>query len=290
MKNRNWFWILIIIVTAAVFVGYRSMTALRADTEPPEIQVDTELLELSVEDPKSALLQGITAVDNKDGDVTESLVVENVTMLDSHGTVTVTFAAFDAAGNVTRSERKALYTDYVGPRFVLSRPMVYTQGSSFDVLSDVGATDDFDGDIQHRVRAAVQGEESILIAGTHVVQFRVTNSMGDTHVKSLPVEVLETDIYDADLELKQYLVYLPVGAAFNASDYLKSFSYRNNSVELSGRVPAGFELDVRGQVQTQNPGTYTVSYTMTYNETDDTNAAITREYSAYSKLIVIVEG
>lgn len=290
MKNRNWFWILVIIVTVAAFLGYCSLDAMRTDTKAPEIKLASDMLEVSVEDPKSALLQGVSAADNKDGDVTDSLVVENITMLDSTGTVTVSYAAFDAAGNVARAERKAVYTDYVSPRFTLSKPLIYTQGTSFDVLGNIGATDVFDGDIQHRVRATILGEESISQAGTHVVQFQVTNSLGDTHAKSFPVEVMTGDPYDADLELEQYIVYLPVGSVFNAASYLKSFSYQRSRVELSGVVPAGFDLETKGQVQTQNPGTYTVSYTLTYTEGDENNSANSREYTAYSKLIVVVEG
>lgn len=290
MKKGNWFWILVIVVTVGVFLGYCSLDAMRTDTKAPEITMDADTLEVSVEDPKSALLQGMTAKDSRDGDVTDSLVVENITMLDSSGTVAVTYAAFDDAGNVARTERTAVYTDYVSPRFTLAAPLVYTQGTSFDVLSNIGATDVFDGDIQHRVRATALGEEAISTAGTHVLQFQVTNSLGDTHSKSFPVEVMAGDPYDADLELEQYIVYLPVGSVFNPASYLKSFTYQRSNVELLGRVPTGFDLETRGQVQTQNPGTYTVSYTLTYTEENEHNAANSRKYTAYSKLIVIVEG
>lgn len=290
MKNRNWFWILVILITTAVFLGYQSLDAIRTDGKAPEITLAGELLEVSVEDAKSALLQGVTAVDNKDGDVTDSLVVEKVTMLDSTGTVNVAYAAFDKAGNVARAERKAVYTDYVCPRFTLTKPLVYTQGTSFDIMSNIGATDVFDGDIQHRVRATALGEESLSQPGTHVVQFQVTNSLGDTQTKSFPVEVMAGDPYDADMELEEYIVYLPVGSNFNATGYLKSFSYLRSNVELNGQVPAGFDLETRGTVQTQNPGTYTVSYTLTYTEENENNPANSREYTAYSKLIVIVEG
>lgn len=290
MKNRNWFWILVIILAAGAFFGYCSLDAMRSDTKAPEITMSTDVLEVSVEDPKSALLQGLTATDKKDGDVTDSLVVESVTMLESSGTVMVRYAAFDAAGNVARAERKAVYTDYVSPRFTLSKPLVYVQGVNFDVLSNIGATDVFDGDIQHRVRATVLGENPVSQAGTHVVQFQVTNSLGDTQTKSFTVEVMAGDPYTAEMGLSQYIVYLPVGAAFNPASYLQSFTYQRNQVELSGMVPAGFDLETKGVVQTQNPGTYTVSYTLTYTDRDENNPDNAREYTAFSKLIVVVEG
>ena len=289
MKKRNWLWVLIIILSLGAFVGYRMLAAMRADTRAPEIHMASELMEVSVEDPRTALLQGITADDNKDGDVTDSIVVERITMLDSDGNVSVSYAAFDAAGNVTRAERKAVYTDYVSPRFTLSRPLQYTQGTSFDILANVGATDVFDGEIQHRVRANVLGEAAISTLGTHMVEFKVTNSLGDTHTVNLPVEVSAYENYGADLKLKQYLVYLPVGAAFNAASYLDTFSYQRELVTLDGVVPAGFDLETVGNVQTRNPGVYTLDYTLKYSEKNE-NGMVAMKYSADSRLIVIVEG
>ena len=290
MNKGKWFWILVIVMTIAVFLGYQSLESMRSDSRAPEISVSADVLEVSVEDPRSALLQGVTARDNRDGDVTDSLVVESITLLDGDGTVNVTYAAFDDAGNVSREERHADYSDYIGPRFTLEQPLVYNKGANFDILSNVGATDVLDGDIQHRVRATVLGDSQISDEGTHVVQFQVTNSLGDTQTKSFPVEVMGVDPYTADMELGQYIVYLPVGSVFNAASYLKSFTYQRNKVNLSGVVPAGFDLDIKGVVQTQNPGTYTVAYTLTYTEENERNSANSREYTAYSKLIVIVEG
>lgn len=290
MKKRNWFWLLVIAAAVAAFFGYCSWDAMRTDTTPPEIGMDVQLLEVSVEDPKSALLQGLTATDKKDGDVTDSLVVENITMLENNGTVAVAYAAFDAAGNVAKAERKAVYTDYVGPRFTMKKPLVYIQGTSFDVLSHVGATDVFDGDIQHRVRATVMGEEQLSETGIHNVQFQVTNSLGDTRTAVFPVEVILSDPYTAEMELSTYITYLKVGAPFNAASYLSGFTYQREEIRLGGMVPSGFDLETKGVVQTQNPGTYTVSYMLTYTEKDSRNPEITHDHTAYSKLIVIVEG
>ncbi len=291
MRTKNWLWILVIAVAAAAFAGYCSLDAMRTDSKPPEISLDGTLLEVSVEDPKSALLQGVTASDKKDGDVTDSLVVESITLLDGEGNVSVTCAAFDAAGNVARAERKARYTDYISPRFTLSRPLTYIQSTNFDILSNVGATDVFDGDIQHRVRATVLGEEPMSASGTYSVQFQVTNSLGDTQTRIFPVEITSGEYHDASMELTDYLVYLPVGAVFNAKSYLQSVTYQRQRVDLlGGMLPSGFDLETRGQVQTQTPGTYTVSYTLTYTQMNEARTAVVREYTAYSKLIVIVEG
>jgi len=290
MKKQNLFWILLIVLSLVTFYGYRTMNALRADTRPPEIRMEADTLEVSVQDPKSALLRSITAKDQKDGDVTDSLVVENINLLDSSGTVQVTYAAFDAAGNVARAERQAVYTDYQSPRFTLHSPLIYRQGTSFDVLANVGATDVFDGDIQHRVRSTSLENNSISTLGTHMVEFQVTNSLGDTQTACFPVEVNSFDYSSAELTLTQYLVYLPVGTSFNPASYLNTFSYQRTETQLQGRIPAGFSLETEGQVKTGVPGTYAVSYALTYTQMNAANTAVAQEYTGYSKLIVIVEG
>ena len=290
MKKRNWIWMLLILLAMGAFLGYQALDAMRTDTRPPEIRMDGTVPSVSVKDPKSAMTAGITATDWEDGDVTESLVVENITLLSSDGTVSVSYAAFDAAGNVARQQREVKYKDYVSPRFTLKQPLIYRQGQNFDVLANVGATDLMDGDIQHRVRATMLGDKTLAEPGTHVLRFQVTNSLGDTHVQNLPVEVVPEDPYDADMELSDYLIYLSRGSMFNPENYLKSFTRQGRLMDLTGGLPARYTLQTKGQVQTQNPGTYSVEYIVTYTEVNENNPNYSREYVAHSKLIVIVEG
>jgi len=290
MKKRNWLWILITVLCLGAFFGYRMLDAIRTDTRPPEIKMDSGLLEASVKDPKSALTQGMTATDREDGDVTDSLVVESIGILGADGTVSVTYAAFDAAGNVAKAQREVRFTDYRSPRFTLKTPLIYTYNANFDVLSTIGATDVLDGDIQHRVRATAMEETSIATTGLHMVQFQVTNTLGDTHTQVLPVEVLAANTYDAQLELTDYLIYLPVGAAFDSHDYLLRYTLRGETTELENGLPKDFSLKTKGAVQVQQPGTYTVEYRLVYTDRHPTNSELDKEYVGYSKLIVVVEG
>lgn len=290
MKKRNWIWILLILLTLGVFFGYRALDAIRTDKRPPEIRMDGTVPEISVKDPKSAMTVGITATDWESGDVTDSLVVENITLLNSDGTVSVSYAAFDAAGNVAKGQREMKFRDYRNPRFTLKQPLIYRQGQSFDVLANIGAEDLLDGDIQHRVRATILGDGNLSQTGTHVVRFQVTNSLGDTHTQNLPVEIIEEDLYDADMELTSYLVYMPRGSTYNPESYLESFTRQGRRMDLTGGLPARYVLQTKGQVQTQNPGIYSVDFTVTYTEVNEKNPAASREYVAHSKQIVIVEG
>lgn len=290
MKKRNWILILLIIVCVAGYFGYRAMDAMRTDTDAPEIKMDAKIPEVSVKDPRTALLQGITAKDKRDGDVTDLLVVENVTLLDNTGKLMVSYAAFDHAGNVAKAQREAKYTDYESPKFVMESPLLFSYGTTFDILSIVGARDDIDGDIQHRIRATPLDEQAISMYGVHEVKFQVTNSLGDTVSQVFPVEVYDPEMYDARLYLKNYLVYLPAGATFRPNDYLWNFYVGGNEVMLNEGIPKDFTLKLKGGVQTNTPGTYTVEYRMTYTERNENNPSLDRSWTGYSKLIVVVEG
>ena len=284
MKKQKWIYLMLIVLSAAVFVGYRFLDGIRTDDKAPEISF-SGALSISVQEPREALLQGVTAKDNRDGNVTDSLVVESISMTDKDSPVKVVYAAFDAAGNVAKAEREVTYTDYASPRFSLTGPLVYSSGVTFNVLDWIDAADVIDGDISRSIRATSLSETSIGNIGVHDVQFRVTNSLGDSVEVVLPVEVYSSDSYKASLSLTDYLVYLPVGSSFNARDYLYQFSYTQleEPIYLRGRFPEELSLSISGQVDTTTPGVYAVSYTVTGE---------LREvpYAAYSKLIVIVEG
>ena len=283
--------VLLILAALAVFVGYRQYDAIKSDVGAPEISInDTQTLQISVQTPKAALLQGVTAVDRHDGDVSDKLVVESMHLMDADGLIEVGYAVTDKSGNVAKATRMVQYTDYESPKFSLSAPLIYKVYEDFDIMRSVFAQDVVDGDIQHRIRATALGEESIMSQGVHEVHFQVSNSLGDISEIILPVEVIETGTYAADLTLTDYLVYLPQGAIFRPEEYLDEFIYRAESTSLRNGLPHNFFIEVTGAVQTQTPGVYHIEYLVTRVVQHATNPELDQMYSGYSKLIVVVEG
>ena len=287
MKKKNLLLLAPVALSAALFLGYRTWDDLRTDNTPPEISVTGESVQVSVSAPKSALLQGITAQDDRDGDVTDSLLVEKITMLDGDGNLEVSFAAFDQSGNVSKGKRTARYTDYQAPRFYLNQPLLFVYNSNFNLMNAIGATDPLDGDIQHRIRANSQDDSTISTLGDHEVEFRVTNSMGHTVRMALPVTVYSADSYGLNLELTEYMTYLKAGSSFDAESYLAAISRGMNTVTVEGTLPAGYSLRTSGEVNTRIPGIYPVDYTVTYVQE---TAGGTQYISGISRLIVVVEG
>ena len=283
MKRWNLLYMGVLVCLIGLFSGYLLWSRYSIDTTGPVITVAEEMLEVSVKDPRDMLLQGITAWDERDGDVTSRLLVESIYGITEDNITTVTYAAFDRAGNVSKVQRQVRYKDYESPKFELYGSLCFPGDSGFDVLEYIGAKDLIEGDIRRRVRATlVSDTKSISNVGSHVVRFQVTNSLGDTVQADLPVEVYDPEWYTARVELKQYLVYLKVGEEFDPDAYLKTFLVRGDEVNISRGIPEGVYYNVDNQVSTRRPGTYSVTYNLTTTVNQMT-------FAGQAVLIVIVE-
>lgn len=282
--KRNGLLIGLLAVCLLLFGVYLFYDRWVSDTTPPQITVTEaeQMLCVSVKDDRQALLQGVSATDDRDGDVTQWILVESVGQLNDADQVVVTYAAFDRGGNVSKAQRTVQFTDYTGPRFTLRQPLVFSTSSWFDVLQYIGAEDALDGDIRHRVKATLLDERAITDEGVHNVRFRVTNDLGDTEELVIGVEVYPAGKYNASLTLTDYLVYLPVGAEFSPEDYLSGFTIYGQTLSLADGLPEELQLQTSGLVNTSIPGVYPVAYTVSWERSNQL-------YAGYSKLIVVVE-
>ncbi len=291
MRNRKWLTVLLIAALLVVFFQYRLYDARHTDADMPKITIDnTQLLQVSVRDPKSKLLQDVRATDERDGDLTQRMVVESMQLIGDEGLIEVGYAVADNAGNVAKITREVQYTDYQSPRFSLEKPLIFYEKENYDILSIVGATDVLDGDIQHRIRATTLSEDPVFEPGLHYVYFQVTNSIGDTAEMTIPVEVYKLDSYEAELNLTDYLIYLPEGSRFVPETYLDSFILREVEYSLRKGLPQDFSVKITGEVHTDIPGAYSVEYMVTYTVAHRTNPDYDQKFTGCSRLIVVVEG
>lgn len=277
-KKGKWLLLLLVLICCGGFAVYQFLWNQAYDREPPKITMDQDELTLSVSDPESALLQGVTATDARDGDVTNSLVVESVQGVVADQEFTVTYAAFDSAGNVAKAQRTVHYSDYVSPRFSLSGALLFRAGSSVDIFSVLEAEDVIDGDLTDRIKATMtSGGQQISEPGDYTVEFRVTNSLGDTSYFEAPIRVVASEGSVAEVTLREYLVYVSKGDKFQPKDYLDTMKAGSEKIAL-GRYNSDVFIDVDSNVDTDTPGTYRVDYTVTYGD-----------YTGQSRLIVVVE-
>lgn len=277
-KKGKWALLVITVLCCLGFAAYLVYTRQIADNTPPEISFTSDLLEVSVEASEDDLLAGVSALDAKDGDVTNSILIEGISGLSSDQLAIVTYAAFDKAGNVAKSQRTLRYTDYHSPRFSLTAPLIFRSGSSFDLLKFISAEDVMDGILDNRIKATlVSGEGALNEEGIYEVEFRVTNSMRDTAYLTVPVEIYPVGLYNATVTLTDYLIYVQQGDLFDYNDYLDTLQVGTETISLSS-IPSDVSVSYNSDVNLNTPGTYSVTYTLKKGS-----------YTGYTRLIVVVE-
>lgn len=269
---------LLFVVTLGAFAAFLFLHRSQVDSRGPVIDIEDPLIEVSVEDGDERFLEGVTASDSSDGDVTESVAVENVSNFYSGGKRLITYVAFDSDNHVGRATREMRYTDYESPRFYLKKPLQYFPGS---VNLMISAKDCLDGDISSAIKLVVSDTITSDQPGEYNATFQVANSAGD--VSSLPVTIeimkIENEVMPV-LNLDTYLEYIHQGDSFDPLDHLETIQISNKEyrvVEGQGnfgeeinsnveRVIGTDMVEVNNEVDTDKPGTYKVRYSITIDK------------------------
>ena len=146
---------LVLIASAAAFGLFNWNYYRKLDTLGPIISMDSSDIYVSVNDPQSQVMAGVKATDSRDGDVTQLMLIEDLSSFVSKDTRIVSYAAFDRDNHVSKAQRRMIYTDYVPPHFSLSAPLRFAATSgSVNYLSPVGAWDCLDGDMSDQITFA----------------------------------------------------------------------------------------------------------------------------------------
>lgn len=99
-KTNRFVWIVWILDFVLVAVGF--CLYINVDRTPPTITFDgTQTKTYASSMTNRELLQGVHAQDKKDGDVSDSLLVEKI-VVSKTGTATITYAALDHSNNVQK--------------------------------------------------------------------------------------------------------------------------------------------------------------------------------------------
>ena len=272
-KRPVLFLVIVAVLAVALTAGYIFYQRTYTSPQYPVISFDATEIKVTTGVSDGELLRGVTATDPEDGDVTQSLLVENVSNIFNGNCAKVSYVAFDSKNHMSRAERTIRYTDYKPPVFSMSHPMVFRLSATLNILNYISAEDMFDGDISHKVIYSIMGNSTNLnVQGEHEIELRAVNSKGDVAKLKTTVEISDTEPNKANIQLTDYLVYVPQGTEFKPEQYFKS--YMSNAQLITDK--AGVTID--SNVDTETPGTYTVTYSTGYGDT-----------KSRSRLIVVVE-
>lgn len=241
MKKLNVF--CAVMAAAAVLGGgaYYKYSKETEDVTPPEIRLETEGITLSVSDPRNRLLEGVSALDDHDGNVTDKVQINDIRLVKSEpGTLSefeVSYVVFDSSNNMAYKTRQLTYSDYVAPRFKITSPLRFPSVSSVDIYRCIGAEDSIEGDISAQITVSM--EDDFLEAtssGVYNCTVQVSNSLGDSAELPLTFEVYDSASPEEStrpkIGLSQYLTYLKAGERFDAESFLQSLLIEKTSYKL----------------------------------------------------------
>ncbi len=263
--------IIVFSLTLVAFVLFTMIDELTTDRTLPEIAISSEELEISVNDKKDVLLEGVTAYDGKDGDITDKVLIESISKFIKPGVCTVTYAVSDSDRHVAKVTRTIRYTDYTPPEFYMKRALVYSVDEALDIRGAVGARDCLDGDISDKV-TILATDYVQNTAGVFTVSLQVTNSMGDSIYLDVTVHVEGNETMAPEIQLEKSLIYIKKGEKPVFEDYIKE-------VTVNGKLMKSYNLLVSTNFDSDEPGTYNVHYYISTNE----------GYEGHSILTVVVE-
>lgn len=239
--------IILVIISAVIFVGFRIYEQSKSDHVPPVISYGEEELVVSVEADEKELLKDVKAEDNKSGDVSDALVIEKLSNFTEEGERIITYAAIDENGNVGRKERILRYEDYKAPQFSLNGSLRYPTGKKINVLNGITASSSLDGDLTDNIKYSLETTLNTMSPGKYPVEFRVMDSAGNTTYLNTELEVYEASEERIKVSLTNYIVSMNVNDSFNPQQY------------YSGADEQG-SLEIQSNVDITAPGVYYVDY------------------------------
>lgn len=293
MRRLKILCVIICVISMVFYGGYRFYLFRTTDQTGPVIEMDSNEAVIKIASDKEALLEGVTAYDAKDGDVTDTLVVESVSKFLDNNRKIVTYAAFDSNGHVGKATRNVVYEDYESPTFSSKEPFRFPVNTT-EFTSKVSAKDCIDGDITDKIKVSPGFTIMTDTPGDYDFQIQVSNSSGDVEYLPVTVEIFDpTDVeLEPQIQLKKYIVYTTTGKKINPKDFLKgiqigvsSYKMTNGSDDYSVANPTvGGKLNYKevkiddSKVNYEKAGTYEITYSMT----------VEKKYVGKARLVVVV--
>ena len=168
-----------------------------------------------VEKQEFNYLEGVTATDKEDGNITSKITYETNLNINKPGVYNVTYKVVDKKGATTNKTIKVTVLKDEAPEIKVTDKTINTN-SVFDPLLNVEAYDKEDKDITKKIKVT-SNNVNTKVNGEYKVTYQVTDSFGNKTEKTIKVTVVEKLLIE-----KESNFYF---------DYLKEV---NNKLEIKG--------------------------------------------------------
>lgn len=242
--------VFILVLAAFSFIYIREK--ITTDKTIPQIKIEDEIIEVSLNATNEELLKGITAFDEKDGDLTDKIIIESVSRFVEKGVSRVTYAVCDSDNNIASATRKIRYEGYKSPEFSLNRALCYSVYETPRLSDVVTVTDSISGDITSDLILTSE-DYTKSVTGVFTVNAKVTTEKGDTASIDLPLIIEDRSEAAPEIQLKKYLIYVDKGKKIDFEKYLvKATDSEDRDITD--------DVTVETKINTKKSGTYLVHY------------------------------
>lgn len=236
-------------VIAVVLTVLSVLTVILSDSKGPRITVEQRSITYVNGDDKTSLLDGVSAYDAVDGDVTVSLIVKDITVLNSGDTAKVTYAARDNNNNISEAYRIVTYVD---------SSEYYSEPDDEAMFQEIteGEVTEAEASAENTEAQATEEQAEPVEEATEETTEEATEEPKaeeepqDNKPKANANDIKKPDDKTPKITLKQKSVNINVGQTFNPSDYIKS---KENASSIA----------IDGAINVMAPGTYPLTFKVT---------------------------
>lgn len=228
---------MLLLACAALLAG-NVVVYIGEDRNGPEITVPQEEITYVAGSDTSALLNGVTAADDRDGDVTNTVTVESIIPNEDQTGASVVYVAKDSKNNVTKATRLISYAADAGQAAAQEAEAAAQQAAQEAAAADQTAASGEDA--QTADDGAAQNEAAIA---------------------ALPAE-------SPRFYLTQYSVEVERGAELNRLGYVQDITDDKDS-----RDELYQGIQISGEVDTNTPGEYMLEYYVVDSDGNTSNTA-----------------
>lgn len=247
----------IICVGLVAFVAW---TRVGADKTGPEIRYGNESLVYHEGMSDSELLEGVTAFDEKDGDVTDSLAVESAYPVED-GQVVVVYVAKDKSNNITKSKQFYAY--------------------------DAAASADAENEEVPDEELAADGANETEAGGTPSLETEAPSDTDSTENLTEPSDAGAASSEEEQIRqeqeaqaeqmpagspriyLTEYVVKVPVGTTVDRLSYVKEITDDSDNV-----YDLWTKIQITGTLDTMTAGNYECTYYVVDSQGNTSNQAV----------------
>ncbi|EOO97662.1 DUF5011 domain-containing protein, partial [Bacillus cereus] len=204
-------------------------------------------------------MAGVSAIDEKDGDITSKIKVDGNVDTSKPGTYEVTYTVTNSKGLTIVRKQPVKVKETEGTKNeapVLTVPFSTTLhvGEEFDPMAGVSATDKEDGNLTNKVK--FKGNVDTSKPGKYIVEYWVVDSKGVNATATRSVIVKENEEIP-DMEPK---LTAPTKTTINVGDKFDPMAGVKAIDNEDGDITSKVTVD--GNVDTSKPGTYELTYTV----------------------------